>query len=90
LRAAGLYKGPVDGLMDPDTRMAIGRFQEQHGLRRTENLDQPTLAQMINSQATGYGSSAPAASATVPAATPGSVPAPTEAGANMTGQSSQH
>src|SRR4029077_12386263 len=28
LQAAGLYRGPVDGLMDPDTRAAIARFQQ--------------------------------------------------------------
>jgi hypothetical protein len=56
LQAAGLYKGPVDGMMDPDTRAALGRFQEQNGLRRTDGLDQQT-ASRLSSQATGYGSS---------------------------------
>ena len=76
--------------MDPDTKMAIARFQEQHGLRRTENLDQPTLAQLKSSQTTGYGSSAPAASPAAPGAAPGSAPAQAGAGGGTTGQPSQH
>lgn len=66
LSAAGLYNGPQDGRMDPDTRMAIARFQDQHGLRRTENLDQATLAQLMGGQTTGFGSSAPSSATPAP------------------------
>jgi len=47
LRAAGFYNGPVDGVMDPDTRAAIARFQQQNGLQQTQSLDQQTLAQRV-------------------------------------------
>ena len=71
LRAAGLYKGPSDGMMDPDTRAALARFQQQNGLRRTETLDQQTLARLNGTQTTtGFGSSSQG-SATPPAAAGG-------------------
>jgi len=57
LQAAGLYSGPIDGVMDPDTRAAIARFQEQNGLRRTERLDSATVARLNQSATSGYGSS---------------------------------
>ena len=53
LQAAGLYHGPADGQMDPDTRAAIANFQQQNGLRRTATLDQQTLNRMMTSQAAG-------------------------------------
>ena len=59
LHAAGLYNGPVDGVMDPDTRVAIARFQQQNGLQPTQSLDQPTLARLMSSPPTGIQSSAP-------------------------------
>jgi peptidoglycan hydrolase-like protein with peptidoglycan-binding domain len=50
LGAMGLYKGPADGRMDPDTRAALANFQAQHGLRRTSDLDQQTYARLTASQ----------------------------------------
>ncbi len=87
LHALGLYNSAVDGRMDPDTRAAIARFQQQNGLRRTENLDQPTLARLMANRPLGYGSSQPET-----AAQPGSNPVmtspPPGAGGNTTtGQS---
>lgn len=64
LHAAGLYNGPEDGVMDPNTRAALARYQQQHGLRRSESLDRSTLASMESSQTAGYGGTAP--SATMP------------------------
>ncbi|HKS88654.1 MAG TPA: peptidoglycan-binding domain-containing protein [Stellaceae bacterium] len=61
LKAAGLYNGPVDGVMDPDTRMAIARFQDQHGLRRSETLDPQTQAALTSAGTAGYGASTPGA-----------------------------
>jgi len=94
LQAAGLYKGPQDGLMDPDTRAAIARFQEQHGLRRTERLDQQTMAALTSNQATGSGSSAPSMNTSAPNAHAGQRTwqgtAPTGAGGNATGQPVPH
>jgi len=59
LRSAGLYNGPADGMMDPDTRAALARFQQQNGLRPTQTLDQQTLARLNAGQTSGFGSSAP-------------------------------
>jgi murein L,D-transpeptidase YcbB/YkuD len=56
LRAAGLYNGPQDGLMDPDTMAAIARFQQQRGLKQTSTLDQPTMAALMGAGTTGSGS----------------------------------
>ncbi len=64
LHAAGLYNGPEDGVMDPDTRAAIARYQQQNGLQRTESLDAATLASLQGGQTTGYGSTTPPAAAT--------------------------
>lgn len=102
LHAAGLYNGPTDGLMDPDTRAALARFQDQNGLRRTETLDGETLARLNSSETTGSGSSMPPASpatstatstATSPATSPaapnsntGATAAPLGAGGNTAGQ----
>jgi peptidoglycan hydrolase-like protein with peptidoglycan-binding domain len=82
LHAAGLYNGPQDGLMDPDTRAAIARFQEQHGLRRTEGLDPQTLALLTNREMSGYGSSTPSRAETRPNGSGGYTSAPTTAGGN--------
>jgi len=77
LQAAGLYNGPTDGMMDPDTRAGLARFQQQNGLRATQTLDQQTLARLNANQATtGFGSSAPSSNQAPP----------TSAGGNTTGQ----
>ena len=77
LRSAGLYNGPTDGMMDPDTRAALARFQQQNGLRSTQTLDQQTLARLnANQTTTGFGSSAPSGNQAPPAG----------AGGNTTGQ----
>jgi len=68
LRATGLYTGPADGLMDPDTRAAIANFQQQNGLRRTNQLDSATLAKLNSGQTTGSGSSMPGAAGPAPSA----------------------
>jgi peptidoglycan hydrolase-like protein with peptidoglycan-binding domain len=59
LSTLGLYKGPSDGQMDPDTRAAIANFQQQNGIRRTANLDQRTLDRLLTGQTSGSGSSTP-------------------------------
>lgn len=48
LRAAGLYKGRVDGRMGPATRRAVMAFQQQHNLNATGTLDQQTLSALQN------------------------------------------
>jgi Putative peptidoglycan binding domain len=84
LQAAGLYNGPVDGRMDPDTRAAIARFQQQNGMRRTETLDRTTLDRLMANRTTGSGSGAPATSPVAPNPTQGTTPAPSGAGEGTT------
>jgi len=86
LQAAGLYKGPADGLMDPDTRAAIANFQQQNGLRRTATLDRPTLDRLMASRTSGSGSGAAGAPATTPSGDLGMTAAPAGADGNTTGQ----
>ena len=83
LQTAGLYSGPTDGMMDPDTRAALARFQQQNGLHRTERLDRQTLARLNAGQTTGFGSSAAPNNNNQ---TPVQTPAPASAGGNTTGQ----
>jgi len=75
LQAAGLYSGPADGVMDPDTRAGIARFQQQNGLRRTSNLDDRTFERLTAGGTAGVGSS-------MPNAEQGPGQAPVGAGAN--------
>jgi len=86
LNAAGLYTGPQDGLMDPDTRAALARFQEQHGLPRSGRLDPRTTAALMSNQTTaGSGSSAPSTTPVAPNAAQGegqTLPPPSGAGGN--------
>ena len=84
LQALGLYRGPIDGRMDRNTRMAIAAFQQRNGLPRTETLDRTTLAWLVNSTATGYGSSTPPA-ANAPLSSPGNPQATLGAGGITTG-----
>jgi peptidoglycan hydrolase-like protein with peptidoglycan-binding domain len=44
LKAAGLYKGAVNGKMGTDTQEAIEQFQQKHGLPATATLDEQTMA----------------------------------------------
>src|SRR6266446_1831971 len=81
LRAGGLYNGPVDGVMDPDTRAALARFQQQNGLQQTQSLDQQTLARLMN-QPAGSELSAPAAAPAAPSGSSGNATAPAGAGGN--------
>jgi hypothetical protein len=80
LQAAGLYKGPTDGLMDPDTRAAIANFQQQNGLRRSATLDRPTLDRLMAGRTSGSGSGMPGAPAMAPKGDQGATPAPAGAG----------
>jgi peptidoglycan hydrolase-like protein with peptidoglycan-binding domain len=70
LQAVGLYHGPVDGLIDPDTRAAIARFQRQNGLPETQDLDQQTYSRLISTPTptTGPGVSAATAATRPPSA----------------------
>lgn len=48
LKQDGLYNGPIDGRMGPETHAAIRKYQEQNGLEQSANLDQQTLQHLIN------------------------------------------
>jgi peptidoglycan hydrolase-like protein with peptidoglycan-binding domain len=80
LHTAGLYRGPVDGLMDPDTRAAIARFQQENGMQRSGMLDQATLDRLATNRTSGSGSGAPGASLAAPNANQGPTTAPMGAG----------
>ena len=43
LAQQGYYDGPIDGILGPETRDAILRFQADHGLAPTAAIDEPTL-----------------------------------------------
>ena len=44
LQEKGYYRGPVDGLMTPETRRAVWNFQKSVGFRLSGSLDQQTMA----------------------------------------------
>jgi peptidoglycan hydrolase-like protein with peptidoglycan-binding domain len=46
LKEKGLYKGPVDGQLGPETRHAISLFQRQNGLKQTAQLDARTMREL--------------------------------------------
>ena len=43
LRDQGYYHGAIDGLIGPQTRAALARYQKSHGLVVTSAVDEPTL-----------------------------------------------
>ena len=59
LRSDSLYKGPINGVMNHQTRVAIANFQKQNGLPRTARLDRNTLDRLTGDQGVGVGSSMP-------------------------------
>lgn len=58
LKAAGLYKGAIDGKMGTDTQQAIEQFQQKHGLPATGTLDEETMAALQGNNRSQAGSSA--------------------------------
>ena len=46
LRREGLYRGPADGILGPETKQAIAAYQAREGLQPTATLDQDTLQRM--------------------------------------------
>lgn len=46
LQHEGLYKGPIDGIVGPETQQALTTYQRRHGLQETASLDEPTLRSM--------------------------------------------
>jgi peptidoglycan hydrolase-like protein with peptidoglycan-binding domain len=46
LKQAGLYQGSIDGVWGADSRSAMERYQKQHGLTPSGQLDRDTLQAM--------------------------------------------
>ena len=49
LKSQGLYRGAVDGVMGPETQIAVSAFQREQGLPQTAQLDQQTLDRLNGS-----------------------------------------
>jgi len=62
LQREGLYRGPIDGILGPETRQAIAGYQAREGLEQTATLDQDTVERM--NLAPGVGRSAAGARST--------------------------
>jgi peptidoglycan hydrolase-like protein with peptidoglycan-binding domain len=60
----GLYHGPIDGLMGPQTKGALAAYQQQNGLKQTARLDQATTDRL------GLGQGASTVAGAKPAAEP--------------------
>jgi len=52
LQAAGFTPGPVDGVMDDQTRTALREFQRSRGLQETGQLDQETRSSLFSASGT--------------------------------------
>ena len=59
LHMMGLYNGSLDGVVGPETKQALLRFQKSNGLERTATLDQATADALIGNTDFGEGSSMP-------------------------------
>ena len=59
LRHSGLYNGSLDGVIGPQTKQALVRFQKENGLEQTATLDALTMVAMFGNLGTSEGSSMP-------------------------------
>ncbi len=59
LRHSGLYNGSLDGVIGPQTKQALVRFQKDNGLEQTATLDALTMIAMFGNIGTSQGSSMP-------------------------------
>ena len=59
LRHSGLYNGSLDGVIGPQTKQALVRFQKDNGLEETATLDALTMVAMFGNIGTSEGSSMP-------------------------------
>lgn len=46
LQREGLYHGPIDGVVGPETRQALAAYQAREGLQQTASLDRDTVQRM--------------------------------------------
>jgi peptidoglycan hydrolase-like protein with peptidoglycan-binding domain len=69
LAAQGLYRGPIDGLVNTEMQRALTRFQQQNGLRLTATLDPDTMGRLMMASAgagQSVGASTPPPGTTAP------------------------
>jgi Putative peptidoglycan binding domain len=66
LKAQGLYRGRVDGIMGRGTQTALMAFQREHGLPETAQLDQQTLGQLNGQNSTTPNTTTPNPAMTTP------------------------
>lgn len=59
LHTVGLYNGSLDGVVGPETKQALLKFQESNGIEPTATLDQQTADALIGNPGVGEGSSMP-------------------------------
>jgi peptidoglycan hydrolase-like protein with peptidoglycan-binding domain len=59
LRFRGFYKGSLDGVLGPKTKLALVQFQRNRGLNRTASLDAQTWEALTSSPGIAQGSSMP-------------------------------
>jgi hypothetical protein len=59
LRHSGLYNGSLDGMIGPQTKQALARFQKDNGLEQTATLDALTMVAMFGNIGASEGSSMP-------------------------------
>ena len=54
LTREGYYRGQIDGIVGPETRRAVARYQTNHGLRVNGNLTPDTLGALGLRQVASY------------------------------------
>lgn len=59
LRRSGLYNGSLDGVIGPQMKQALVRFQKENGLETTATLDAYTMVAMFGNIGPSQGSSMP-------------------------------
>jgi hypothetical protein len=59
LRNRALYEGSLDGILGPETKRALRRFQRKNGLGETASLDAQTWEALTGNTAVGLGTSMP-------------------------------
>jgi hypothetical protein len=58
LQAHGFYHGPMDGLLDTQTKNSLSRYQTENGLSKTATLDKATMQSLLEGTR-GAGSGTP-------------------------------
>jgi hypothetical protein len=48
LQAQGLYRGPIDGIMGPQTEDALSAYRQKQGLQQSAGLDAKTLQSLMS------------------------------------------